>query len=177
MKKKDLILILGILIPALILLVVGLAARTGGPAAGEIAADPVPLSEYLEAVQSAVLAFFDEYPADSYLLVTSSGGITAPIPLNDDNAFTVRQADGSVNTVHIGKDSFYMEYSNCDNQNCVEQGEVTLENRDTRLLFNLVICLPHNLSLEMLTRDEAQAVLLDLYAQQEAAAAVGTSAP
>ena len=57
-----------------------------------------------------------------------------------------------------------MESSNCDNQDCVGQGEVTLENRDSRILFNMVICLPHRLTLELLTREEAEARLLEAYA-------------
>jgi hypothetical protein len=40
---------------------------------------------------------------------------------------------------------------------------VTLENRDLRPLFNMVICLPHNLSLELLTRAEAEARLMEMY--------------
>lgn len=160
MKKKDLILILGIVCLALALLGVGLFIRAGERrVAGETAAQPAHSGEALAAVRS----YFEEYPAESYLLVKTAEGTAMPIPLNADNAFTVRQSDGSENVVHIGKNSFYMEASNCENQNCVEQGEVTLENRDTRALMNLVICLPHNLSLELLTPEEAQAVLLELY--------------
>jgi hypothetical protein len=60
-----------------------------------------------------------------------------------------------------------MESSNCDNQNCVQQGEVTLDNREERLLFNMVICLPHELQLELLTRAEAEARLLEMYSEGE----------
>ena len=62
-----------------------------------------------------------------------------------------------------------MEASNCENQNCVQQGEVTLENRDSRALLNMVICLPHNLTLELLTPAETQSRLLELYEQEAAA--------
>ena len=89
-----------------------------------------------------------------------------PIPLNEDNSFRITQADGSENVVHIGKNSFYMESSNCENQNCVQQGEVDLENRDKRVLFNMVICLPHNIRLELVTRDEAQSFLTRMYEQE-----------
>ena len=59
-----------------------------------------------------------------------------------------------------------MESSNCENQTCVGQGEVTLENRDLRPLFNMVICLPHNLSLELLTRAEAESRLMEMYGKE-----------
>ena len=165
MKKKDLNLILAMACLALVLLLVGLGSRPGGGETGGEAEGPDMGAEspYSEETLAAVRSFFEEYPAESYLIVKTAGGVYLPIPLNSDNAFTVKQSDGSENTVHIGKNSFYMESSNCKNQNCVEQGEVTLENRDTRALMNLVICLPHNLSLELLTPEEAQAVLLELY--------------
>ena len=129
---------------------------------------PALSGEYSEAVRQAVAAYFGEYPAESYLVLTTSNGIHAPVPLNEDNEFKLTQADGSENVVHIGKNSFYMASSNCENQNCVEQGEVTLENRETRILFNMVICLPHNLSLQLLDRAEAEELLAELYAAAEA---------
>lgn len=171
MKKKDLILILAIMCLALILLVVGLFSRAGGKdLEGETGNLTIDSEQgHSKEMPQAVRSFFDEYPAETYLLVRTASGTYMPIPLNEDNAFTVRQSDGSENTVHIGKNSFYMEASNCENQNCVEQGEVTLENRDSRALLNMVICLPHNLSLELLTLEEAQAQFLELYEQNEAA--------
>jgi len=121
---------------------------------------------YEEFVRESVAAYFAEYPAESYLIVNTNSSAYSPIPLTEDNSFRITQQDGSENVIHIGKNSFYMESSNCDNQNCVEQGEVTLENREKRLLFNMVICLPHNLSLELMTREEAEAWLTDMYAQE-----------
>ena len=171
MKKKDLILILAMACLALVLLLVGLGSRPGGGETGGEAEGPDMGAEspYSEETLAAVRSFFEEYPAESYLIVKTAGGVYLPIPLNSDNAFTVKQSDGSENTVHIGKNSFYMESSNCENQNCVEQGEVTLENRDTRILLNTVVCLPHRLSLELLSAEEARALLLDYYARDEAA--------
>lgn len=171
MKKNDLILILAILGLALALLLVGLFARSGRAKTGGEAGSPDADAEgkYSEETLRAVRGFFEEYPAESYLIVRSAGGTSLPIPLDKDNAFKVRQSDGSENTVHIGRNSFYMEASNCENQNCVQQGEVTLENRDSRALLNMVICLPHNLTLELLTPAEAQSRLLELYEQEAAA--------
>lgn len=133
----------------------------------EAASEKTPSAgTYEEFVRESVAAYFAEYPAESYLIVNTNSSAYSPIPLTEDNSFRITQQDGSENVVHIGKDSFYMESSNCDNQNCVEQGEVTLENREKRLLFNMVICLPHNLSLELMTREEAEAWLTDMYAQE-----------
>ena len=184
MKKKDLIVILAVLLLAVILLVYGLSMRTTqqNPEKPVETAQPFPSAEgssegeaemnaspgYSEKTKAAAEAYLREYPAESYLILTTNGGISSPIPLNEENSFRVRQGDGSENVVHIGKNSFYMESSNCDNQNCVGEGEVTLENRDSRILYNMVICLPHQLTLELLTPEETEERLLQLYAAQEA---------
>ena len=174
MKKRNALLILGIAALALVLLLLGLSDRAALPslpaATAEISGGESP---YSEEVQAAVESFFAEYPADSYLLLTTANGTRAPIPLNADNALKITQADGSENVIHVGKDSFYMESSNCENQNCVQQGEVTLDNRETRILFNMVICLPHNLRLELVTRDEAESFLAQMLALEESAGAAG----
>lgn len=180
MKKRDLLLILGLVVLACALLLAGLAkrGRFSLPSAQTAAESPDPAAqaeaspslggEYSEAVRQAVAAYFEEYPAESYLVLATSSGLHTPIPLNGDNEFRLTQSDGSENVVHIGKNSFYMASSNCDNQNCIGQGEVTLANRETRVLFNMVICLPHNLSLQLLDRAETEELLAELYASAEA---------
>ncbi len=146
-------------------------AETGTESKSEAAHEETPSAgTYEDFVRESVAAYFAEYPAESYLIVNTNSSAYSPIPLTEDNSFRITQQDGSENVVHIGKNSFYMESSNCDNQNCVEQGEVTLENREKRLLFNMVICLPHNLSLELMTREEAEAWLTDMYAQEPSSA-------
>ena len=162
--KKDLILIAAVVAAALLLLLFGGMSRQAEDAAPAETEQPEEAGGYSDFVRGSVREYFEEYPAESYLLVTTGSGVYSPIPLNEDNAFRIAQKDGSENVIHIGKNSFYMESSNCDNQNCVEEGEVTLENRDSRVLFNMVICLPHGLSLELLTRAEAEARLLEMYA-------------
>ena len=185
MKKKDLLVLLFVLLLAAVLFAYGLSSRTSQSVQPVRTAEEImdfPSEESLreaetekgtadnaaEAVREAARAYLEEYPAEAYLLVTTNNGVYSPIPLNGENAFRVKQGDGSENVVHIGKNSFYMESSNCDNQNCVGEGEVTLENRDSRILFNMVICLPHRLSLEFLTPAETESQLKKLYSEQEA---------
>ncbi len=177
-RKKDLILVLALLVLALLFLLISRPARK--PAAVPPAPPPAetgtvteerPAESYADFVSETVRAYFEEYPAASYLFVNTGSSAYSPIPLNGDNSFRITQQDGSENVIHIGENSFYMESSNCKNQNCVGQGEVTLENRESRPLFNMVICLPHNLSLELLTREEAEARLLEMYAKDPPPAA------
>lgn len=167
MKKRNIQLILGMAALALVLLLVGLSQRGALPAPPAAEPQVTGGESGDDAAQGeAVERFFEEYPAESYLLLTTASGTRMPIPLNADNAFRLTQADGSENVVHIGKNSFYMESSNCENQNCVQQGEVNLENRDRRVLFNMVICLPHNIRLELVTQDEARAFLTQMFEQE-----------
>ncbi len=177
-RKKDLILVLALLALALLFLLLSRTARK--PAAVPPDAPPAETGtvteersaeSYADFVSETVRAYFEEYPAASYLFVNTGSSAYSPIPLNGDNSFRIAQQDGSENVIHIGENSFYMESSNCKNQNCVGQGEVTLENRESRPLFNMVICLPHNLSLELLTREEAEARLMEMYGKDPPPAA------
>ncbi len=174
-RKKDLILVLALLALALLFLLLSRTARKPAavppPAETGTVTEERPAESYADFVSETVRAYFEEYPAASYLFVNTGGSAYSPIPLNGDNSFRITQQDGSENVIHIGENSFYMESSNCKNQNCVGQGEVTLENRESRPLFNMVICLPHNLSLELLTREEAEARLLEMYAKDPPPAA------
>ena len=86
-----------------------------------------------------------------------------PLPQEGEYKKTIRVAmpDGSeyVNVLHITTNGFWMEHANCEGQDCVKQGEVTLENREERILWNMIICLPHQLSAELITREEAEQML------------------
>lgn len=100
-------------------------------------------------------------PAIAYVLVSEPEPIgLLPLPTEGEYTHTLRvlQPDGSewINLVHITAEGFWMEESNCEGHDCVEEGMVSLQNRDERILGNAVICLPHLLMLELLTKDEAE---------------------
>lgn len=89
-----------------------------------------------------------------YLLVTAGNTTYAPILLDEENRFTLSQGEEMVNVIHVTPVSVWMESATCDNQDCVEQGIVTAENRATRVLGNTIVCLPHRVLLELFTADE-----------------------
>ena len=90
-----------------------------------------------------------------------------PIPLLEEADYSISQkAVGLENVIHVTPDSIVMASANCDNQDCVKQGAVTLENRDTRVLQNMIICLPNGVTLELLTPKEV-AELLQSVASEE----------
>lgn len=93
-----------------------------------------------------------------YLLVTAGSITYEPIPLYGESAFTLTQSEDKVNVIHATHDSIWMESSTCENQNCVEQGMVTAENRNSRVLGNMIICLPNRVQLELFTADELREI-------------------
>ena len=52
-------------------------------------------------------------------------------------------------------EGFCMTEADCEGHDCIEEGEVTLENMQDRLLWNMVICAPHRLTLSLYTPEEA----------------------
>ena len=91
----------------------------------------------------------------AYLRIQVGNEMWEPIALADGDEYTISQPSGATNVVHVTATGAVMHSSTCDNQSCVEQGEVTLENRDSRVLSNMIICLPNEVILEVLTPEEA----------------------
>lgn len=103
----------------------------------------------------------------AYLLVIIGDAVYQPVPLTGDGDYTVTQkASGAENKIHVTAESIQMSSANCDNQDCVDQGEVSLSNREERLLGNMIICLPNNVTLELLTPAEAEELIAQANAQQ-----------
>ena len=90
---------------------------------------------------------------EAFLVVTVGDKTYQPIPLTEEGYYRLRHGD-CINIVHVTPTSIDMHEANCDNQDCVEQGEVTLENKDTRILGNRIICLPNQVTLQLYSRDE-----------------------
>lgn len=89
----------------------------------------------------------------AFLVVTVGDKTYQPIPLTEEGYYRFRHGD-CINIVHVTPTSIDMHEANCDNQDCVEQGEVTLENKDTRIWGNMIICLPNQVTLQLYSRDE-----------------------
>ena len=121
-------------------------------------------AETEETEQPYLVQITEDDPSIGYVLVQlqNSAGLL-PLPQEDEYTKTIRQkmTDGSemVNVLHITPTGFWMEESNCEGQDCIGEGEVTLENRLERILGNMVICLPHQLVVYLITREEAEKMI------------------
>ena len=87
----------------------------------------------------------------AYLVVSVGGMLYEPLPLSGEGSFTIRQDEQIFNTIHVTPDSVFMEHSSCENQDCVDQGTVSLDNMNNRVLGNMIICLPNEVVLELHT--------------------------
>ena len=108
-------------------------------------------------------------PAAGYVLVstaTQSGWL--PLPEEGEITYPLRQVlpDGteSENLIHLTPEGVYMEDSTCKGHDCVEQGMVTLDNRNERILGNMIVCLPNQVVLQLYTPEE----LLEMVKGEEA---------
>ena len=81
--------------------------------------------------------------------ITVDGEPVATLPFGEAHAVAVRLPGGGENTVRLTGESVYMEHADCENQDCVDMGEITLENIEMRVMGGFIICLPHKLSVEV----------------------------
>ena len=141
-------------------------APTEEPTATE-ASTEAETAEATDAPTETVKAASVVQEPKAYLLVIIGDAVYQPVPLTGDGDYTVTQkAIGAENKIHVTAESIQMSSANCDNQDCVEQGEVSLSNREERLLGNMIICLPNNVTLELLTPAEAEELIAQANAQQ-----------
>ncbi len=119
----------------------------------EPAETAVPDDVVATEVPNETIASILDNDAQAFLVVTMGNNVYAPIPLTGETYYKLSNGTG-VNIVHVTETSVSMHEANCDNQDCVEQGEVTLENKETRVLSNMIICLPNQVSLQLFDREE-----------------------
>ena len=148
-----------VLIVAALLLIVAVlmvVLRRNAPANVDANAPLLPLTATdapTEAPTELATATPDLSQVKAFLVVTVGDKTYQPIPLTEEGYYRLRHGD-CINIVHVTPTSIDMHEANCDNQDCVEQGEVTLENKDTRILGNRIICLPNQVTLQLYSRDE-----------------------
>lgn len=165
MKRRDIWLLAGVLIiaAAVFLLAKVLPQGSGGisgvqlpvvtqtPAASGAASTAAPSDETASAGPAMTLP-----PADAYLSVQVDNVVFVPFPLTESRDIELPQPDGKLNVARVTEGSVQMHSSTCENQDCVLQGIVTLDNRDARVLGNAIVCLPNKVVLMLLTPEEAQ---------------------
>ncbi len=83
------------------------------------------------------------------VIISVDGKEYRRIPLSSPQTVTVEQDNGCVNVVEITERGAVMLSSTCENQLCVDMGEVTVENWPYRPNQQFIICLPNRVSIEL----------------------------
>lgn len=91
-------------------------------------------------------------PDGDLVIITVAGEEKLRVPLSQPQTVTIHQADGTENVVVITEDGAYMESSTCHNQICVHSGKVTRDNWDFRPDGAFIICLPNQVSVELVVK-------------------------
>ena len=91
-------------------------------------------------------------PDGDLVIITVAGEEKLRVPLSQPQTVTIHQADGTENVVVVTEDGAYMESSTCQNQICVHSGKVTRDNWDFRPDGAFIICLPNQVSVELVVK-------------------------
>ena len=86
---------------------------------------------------------------EDMVIISVDGKEYARVPLSKPQTVTVEQKNGSVNVVEVSDHGAVMLSSTCDNQLCVEMGEVTVDNWEYRPNQQFIICLPNRVGVEL----------------------------
>lgn len=160
-RKNDFLLIAVVLLVALALLAVQGMFRNRTRSLDELTADatlaPDAVSDWATQQPFGPALPESEEPVAGYVLIgvgTEQYGDL--IPMDHEKIITIRQDDDHINQVRITRDSVEMLSSTCENQDCVHQGTVTLENYTTRALQAFILCLPNTVSIELIPAQNIQ---------------------
>ena len=86
---------------------------------------------------------------EDMVIISVDGKEYARVPLSRPQTVTVAQENGCVNVVEVSDHGAVMHSSTCDNQLCVQMGEVTVDNWEFRPNQQFIICLPNRVSVEL----------------------------
>ena len=98
--------------------------------------------------------------AAGYVYITAGGqGKWFALPEEESRIQLKRQDEKGNeirNVIALTPEGVYMQESTCENQDCVHQGKVTLENKNDRVLKNMILCLPNNVTIELYSAQEME---------------------
>lgn len=166
LRSKNFYLIAALIVIIAVVLVVGLTMKNTPAKLPDAlpslspTATPAPTAEGQAAPTAQVFPTAtispEEVPLGYIFVQRGTDGGWVPLPTGEDILVTISDAqDESIkNVLRLSRTGFAMDFSTCDNQDCVHQGEVTFENMNDRVLMNMVLCLPHNLSVELYTTED-----------------------
>ena len=139
MRKKVLALCLMLAAAAIVLCF--LLLRPGGESAGAV------VRVDGEVLSSPALS--PEKQDDLRVHITLDGAEIADLPFGEAHTVRIEQGNGFENTLLLTGDSVLMESANCEGQDCVHMEKITRDNLETRVMYGMIICLPHRVTVEV----------------------------
>ena len=128
----------------------GAAAEiTGAPNAAENAAAGGQTTVTVDGVIQQGLPEEGASGGGARVYIWLGGDLMASFPFEEAHTIVIRQADGSENTVRMTGSAVYMEDATCQNHDCVQMGEVTMENIEMRVMGGFIVCLPQRVTVEV----------------------------
>ena len=76
------------------------------------------------------------------------------VSLSEDQVIEIDQGNGIVNHVEVKDGAIFMADSSCPDQQCVGQGDISMENYEIRVLRNWIVCLPNQVTVALVLEDE-----------------------
>ncbi len=76
------------------------------------------------------------------------------VSLDEDQVIEIDQGNDMVNHVVVKDGAINMQDSTCPDQQCIYQGEISPENYEERVLRNWIVCLPNQVTIELVLEDE-----------------------
>ena len=119
------------------------AAPVGAPAL------PEGIRVLLDGEEQTVAGERPEKTAGLWVTVTADGRVILELPFEEAHTAEIIQEGAGMNRVVLTGEKVYMEDADCPGQDCVQMGEVTRDNLETRVMGGFFICLPHRLSVEV----------------------------
>lgn len=121
---------------------------------GSATADPVPVAPNTPVPRDLSEAFEMLENAKAVIVIYNGNNIYDIRPL-EKQTVVVDQGHDIVNEIDISENGMVMARSTCSNQDCVEQGEVTLGNYHNRILGEWIVCMPNQVSLRMIVKEDS----------------------
>ena len=106
------------------------------------------------ALGTAAVHFLSPKQSTDFAVIYVGSEVYQIVDLNEDQVIEVDQGNGTVNHVKVENGAIDMADSSCPDQQCVYQGEMSMENYEKRILRHWIACLPNQVTIELALAEE-----------------------
>lgn len=96
--------------------------------------------------------FQKEIGNKNYVVISVDGEEYKRVSLTEPQTVIIDK-NGRHNEIEITENGVFVKNANCDNQDCILQGEANLQNIEERIMGGWIVCLPNKVSIELVKGD------------------------